>query len=185
MIDAPAQPGPDVRISSPPAKTLILGLGNDMLTDDSVGLQIAHEVRARLAGNPNIDVIDTCEMGLSLLDFMEGYGHVLIVDSVQTGQTPPGFLHEIDTHELKALPEMSPHFLGVGEVLSLGRALGLRVPETVRILAIEVADPFTVSTSITPAVRQALPSIIDRVLACAHELSAFSAASAPAADPAA
>ncbi len=181
MIDAPAQPGPDVRISSPPAKTLILGLGNDILTDDSVGLQIAHEVRARLAGNPNIDVIDTCEMGLSLLDFMEGYDQVLIVDSVQTGQAPPGFLHEIDANELKALPEMTPHFVGVGEVLSLGRILGLRVPEIVRILAIEVADPFTVSTTLTPALHQALPSITDRVLACADELSSFSTASAAAA----
>jgi hydrogenase maturation protease len=156
-------------------RTLVLGLGNDILSDDAVGLHIAQQLRARLADRPNVDVIETCEMGLSLLDFMDGYRQVLIVDSVQTGKVPAGQMHEIEASELKTLPEMSPHFLGIGEVLSLGTALGLNVPQRVKILAIEVADPFTVSTTMTPAICQAVPAIIERAVNCIDGLSAAAA----------
>ena len=52
-------------------KVLLLGLGNDILSDDGVGLHIVREIRNRLNGREDIDVIDTCEMGLSLLDMID------------------------------------------------------------------------------------------------------------------
>ena len=64
-------------------------------------------------------------MGLALLDFITGYSAVVIVDSIQTGQAAPGFVHELDAASLKQLTGRTPHFLGVGETLALGRQLGL------------------------------------------------------------
>jgi Ni,Fe-hydrogenase maturation factor len=58
---------------------------------------------------------------------------------------------------------VSPHFLGIGETLALGKELGLSVPSEVKIFAIEVEDPFTVGTRLTPAVAAALPGIVERV----------------------
>jgi len=49
----------------------------------------------------------------------------------------------------------------VGEVLALGRQLGLSVPRRVKILAIEVQDPVTVGTSLTPALEEVLPVIVN------------------------
>jgi hypothetical protein len=57
-------------------------------------------------------------------------------------------------------------------MVALGRQLGLRVPRRVRIFAIEVQDPFSVGLSMTPPLRDALPSIIARVLATARRLAA-------------
>ncbi len=146
-------------------KILLLGLGNDILSDDAVGLRIAAEVRQRLAGLGDIEVVETAEMGLSLLDFIVGYDTLVLVDAVQTGRHPAGFLHEIDGYDLKVLPTVSPHFLGIGEILALGRELGLHVPRRVRIFAVEVEDPFTVGRQMTARVQQAVPAIVDRISA--------------------
>lgn len=145
-------------------RTLLLGLGNDILSDDGVGLRVAAAIEKRLAGRTDLTVVSTTEMGLSLLDQIVGFDDLVVVDAVQTPQGSPGHMHEIDGQELGSLPAVSPHFLGLGEVLALGRKLGLAVPDRVRIFAIEVQDPFTVSTALTPSLESALPSIVDRVI---------------------
>ena len=159
-------------------EVLILGLGNDILTDDAVGLHVVRELRRRLADQPEIAVEETCEMGLALLDFFVGRRAVILVDSIQTGRVPPGTIHELDAAELKQLTGRTPHFLGVGETLALGRRLGLPMPDQVKIFAIEVEDPFTLGTELTPTLRQAIPRLVDglsrmvRGTAPAHKLVA-------------
>jgi hydrogenase maturation protease len=151
-------------------KLLLLGLGNDILTDDAVGLHVVHELQRELAGHPAIDVRETTEMGLALLDYITGYRAVVIVDSIQTGRAAPGSLHELDATALKQLTGRTPHFVGVSETLALGRQLGLAMPEQVKVLAIEVEDPFTLGTAMTPALQTALPGIVERVRAVLQAL---------------
>ena len=149
--------------ASPAPRLLLLGLGNDILTDDAVGLHVVHELQRELAGHPAIDCRETTEMGLALLDFITGYRAVAIVDSIQTGKAAPGFLHELDALALNQLTGRTPHFVGVSETLALGKQLGLPMPEQVRVFAIEVEDPFTLGTALTPALQAALPGIIARI----------------------
>jgi hydrogenase maturation protease len=157
---------------APPRKkpVLVLGLGNDILSDDAVGLNVAREIRRHLSDSDGIEVQETSEMGLALLDHIVGFADLILVDAVQTRQAPPGFLHEFDDGQLEVLPIVSPHFLGVGETVALGRQLGLPVPGRVKIFAIEVKDPFTVGDSMTPALRRVLRPIALRVLAAARQL---------------
>jgi hydrogenase maturation protease len=152
-------------------QVLLLGLGNDILTDDAVGLHVVRELRLKLAAHPSIDIRETTEMGLALLDFITGYRAVVIVDSIQTRKAPPGFLHELDAASLNQLTGRTPHFVGVGETLALGRQLGLAMPEQVKIFAIEVEDPFTLGTDLTPALQSALPGIVQRIAAAVRRLA--------------
>ena len=154
----------------PARRLLLLGLGNDILTDDAVGLLVVRELRPKLAAHPSIDIRETTEMGLALLDFITGYRAVVIVDSIQTGKASPGFLHELDAPALTQLTGRTPHFVGVGETLALGRHLGLAMPEQVKIFAIEVEDPFTLGTALTPALQAALPGIVQRIAASLRAL---------------
>jgi hydrogenase maturation protease len=142
---------------------LVLGLGNDILTDDAIGLLAARQLQRNLAGQPHVEVRETTEMGLALLDHLTGFSAAVIVDSIQTGRAAPGFLHELDAASLGQLSGRTPHFLGVGETLALGRHLGLPMPKSVKIFAIEVADPFTLGTALTPALQTALPGIVERI----------------------
>jgi len=150
-------------LPGPARPVLVLGLGNDLLTDDAVGLLVVRALRSRFAGHAAIEIGETTEMGLALLDFITGYRVAVLVDSIQTGKAPPGFLHELDAAALHALTGRTPHFVGVGETLALGRQLGLPMPEQVKIFAIEVEDPFTLGTALTPALQSALPGIVQRI----------------------
>jgi hydrogenase maturation protease len=152
-------------------KILVLGLGNDILTDDAVGLHVVRQLREQVAGDPRIEVRETMEMGLALLDFFVGRRAVILVDSIQTGRVPPGTIHEVDANGLKQLTGRTPHFLGVGETLALGRRLDLPMPESVRILAVEVDDPFTLGTEMTLVVQQAVPGVLSQVLSLIRELA--------------
>ncbi len=156
--------------ASPSRPILLLGLGNDILTDDVVGLHVVRELQRELADHPSIDIRETTEMGLALLDYITGYRAVFIVDSIQTGKAAPGVLHELDAAALTQLTGRTPHFVGVSETLALGRQLGLPMPEHVSIFAIEVDDPFTLGTALTPALQAALPGIVDRIRAAVQSL---------------
>lgn len=144
-------------------KTLILGLGNDMLTDDGVGLVVVRQLAGPLRDRTDVEVCETTEMGLALLDFMEGFEQVILVDSIQTGRAEPGTLHEVEAHGVAQLTGRTPHFLGVEDTLALGRELGLTMPQRVTVVAIEVADPFTLGTELTPPVARAVPRALARV----------------------
>ena len=171
ILTAVSQSHTPSELPVPAGQVLLLGLGNDILTDDAVGLHVVRELRLKLAAHPSIDIRETTEMGLALLDFITGYRVVVIVDSIQTGKAPLGFLHELDACALNQLTGRTPHFVGVSETLALGKKLGLVVPEQVKIFAIEVEDPFTVSTDMTPALQSALPGIVERIAAALPELA--------------
>ena len=157
-----------VKSNRAPPRLLILGLGNDILTDDAIGLRVVRGLRPELADLPAIELQETTEMGLALLDYMTGYSSAFIVDSIQTGRAEPGFIHELDASALPRFTGGSPHFLGVGETLALGGKLGLPMPGEVKIFAIETQDPFTLGTRMTPALEGAVPDIVGRIARAAR-----------------
>jgi hydrogenase maturation protease len=152
------------------SRVLVLGLGNDILTDDAVGLQVVELVRQELGAEPGIEVSATTEMGLALLDQIADRDALVLVDAVQTGAAA-GHVQEIDPEQFSGPLASSPHFLGIRETLVLGRMLGLRMPREVRILAIEVADPYTLGTQLTPPVAASVAGAAERAVRIARELA--------------
>lgn len=146
------------------SRLLVLGLGNDILTDDAVGLLVARAVAARLGGDAAVAVRETTEMGLALLDEIADFDALILVDAVQTGRVPPGHIHECDIADLPQVTATSPHFIGVGETAGFGRRLGLAMPGRVRVIAIEVADPYTLGTEPTEVVSAAVAFAVERVI---------------------
>ena len=107
------------------SKTLILGLGNPILSDDGVGLVVAERLRERVDG---VDVISTPLTGLHLLDLMVGYDSVFLIDAMITTESQPGELTFIRPDEI-SLPTLCSHGFNLLEILKLGKKLGLPVPE--------------------------------------------------------
>lgn len=149
---------------NPAPKILVLGLGNDILSDDAIGLRAVREAGQHLAAWPEVELRETQEMGLALLDHLVGYDAVVLVDSIQMGGVPAGTIHQLDPAELPRIVTSAPHFVGVGETLRLGSALDLPMPTQLRILAVEVADPYTLGTQLTEPVENALPNVIDAIV---------------------
>lgn len=89
-------------------KTLILGLGNTILSDDGVGIRIIEELQSRIS-DPDITVSETNVSGLSLLDIIIGYDKVIIVDAIQTvGGKPGTFTSSPRTHSKSAVMPPRP-----------------------------------------------------------------------------
>ncbi|MBZ5514591.1 MAG: hydrogenase maturation protease [Acidobacteriia bacterium] len=146
------------------ASMLVLGLGNDLLKDDAVGIRVAEKLAS--AFPPEVEVRSTSLFGLSLLDELLGREKVLVIDSY----VPEEFVgSEIQERNLDSVGEscgVSPHFVGLGEVREVMRRLGLGFPREVRILAIPVSDPTTFSTEMTPAVA----ALVDEAAARARRI---------------
>ena len=139
----------------------VLCLGNDLLGDDSLGSMLATHVRKFAPSN--VEVLSTPETGFQLLDYVLDVGRLIVVDTVVTGSALPGTIYEIRDAGLKSLTGVSPHYVGLFEVLAVSRYMGLPVAEEVIILAVEADDCSCVGKDMHPAVLAALPGLIKLV----------------------
>jgi hydrogenase maturation protease len=145
-------------------KTLVLGLGNPILSDDGVGIQVAHEVANQL-NNPQVTVAETSAAGLSLLDSILGYDKVIIVDAIQTEKGRAGQIYHMGTEDFSLTKHLSsPHQINLVTALELGKMLNLAMPQEITIFAVEAKDVTSFSEKCTPEVEQAIPEVVKMVL---------------------
>jgi hydrogenase maturation protease len=149
-------------------RALVLGLGNELLSDDAVGVLAARTLEGPLAGRA--DVVASALHGLALLDVFSGYDAAIVVDAVATGTRPVGTVAEIDPASLRPVAGASPHFAGLPEMLELAERLGMRFPSRLRLLTVEVRDLYTVGGRMSPEVSAALPVICESVMRALDEI---------------
>lgn len=145
-------------------KTLVLGIGNPILSDDSAGIKAAQAVAAKVS-DPQVRVAETSEAGLSLLDAIVGYDRVIIIDTVQTGKGRAGQIYRLSPENFSFAKHFSsPHQVNLITALELGRSLGLAVPQQIVIFAVEAQDISNFGERCTPEVEQAIPELVRMVL---------------------
>ncbi len=148
----------------PQPTTLILGLGNPILTDDSVGLRVAAVLKRELADVPDVTVAEDCWGGLQLMERLVGFRRAIIVDAIQSG-APPGTIHRLTPHDLPTQHSASAHDVNLPTALAFGRKLGLVLPPDDRLVlvAIEAVDILTFNETCTPEVEAAIPHAVEAV----------------------
>ncbi len=139
-------------------KTLLVGMGNPILCDDSVGVRLAGDLARRLAGVADLDVVEECSVGgLNLLDVLRGYQRAIVIDSVRTAGGVPGRCYRFDAGALADTRHLTNiHDVNFATALALGRRLGVPLPEDaeIHVFAVEVADNATFSETLTPALEE-------------------------------
>ena len=154
----------------PIMKTLIIGLGNPILTDDGVGVRVAYAVRDALASaaREDVAVTEAGVGGLHLMEMMVGYEQVILVDAIQTPGGQPGTISRLTLDDIAlAVPTQhsaSTHDMNLPTALEMGHRLGLTLPGTIEILAVEAEDVTTFGETCTPAVAAAVPVAAELVL---------------------
>ncbi len=143
-------------------KTIVLGLGNDLIGDDAVGILAARSLKEKLAGQA--DVIESSVSGIALMELLMDYQRAILVDAIHTGECAPGTINILEAEELAPVAAPSPHYAGLPEILSLAKQLQLNFPQEFKIFSIEVEDPYTIGGGLTPAVEAALPNLEQRVM---------------------
>jgi hydrogenase maturation protease len=145
-------------------KALVLGIGNPILSDDGVGIRVAHEVGENLK-DPQVAVSETSAAGLSLLDSMLGYDKVIIIDAIQTKEGKAGQIYRMKPEDFSSAKRLSsPHQINLITALELGRMLNLAMPREISVFAVEAKDTDTFSEKCTPAVEKAIPEVAKMVL---------------------
>ena len=145
-------------------KTVVLGLGNPILSDDAVGLRVVKELEGRV-DQQEVTLIETSVAGLGMLDFLTGYDRAIIIDSIQTVGGQAGQIYRLDPEALDFTRHAaSPHDVNLATALELGKRLELSLPQQIVIFAIEVMDASTFSEECTPEVSRAVPACVEMII---------------------
>lgn len=149
--------------------TLVLGLGNPILTDDGVGIHVVRQVAAHFqpAAGDSVTFAEASVGGLRLLEVITGCDRLILVDAIQTPGGAPGQIHRLSVDDLRASRHAgSTHDLTFSGALAWGRRMGMPLPadEAITILAIDVTEVLTFGETLTPGVAAAVPRAIQSVL---------------------
>lgn len=108
----------------------VVGVGNLLLKDEGIGVHVAHALQ-KLALPHGVKIVDG---GTSpeLLDYVETSEKLIIIDAVETGDTPGSvYRFRLDDLTTEASELISVHELNLISRLKMMRLLGKEPPETV------------------------------------------------------
>ena len=146
-----------------PAKTLILGVGNLLLSDEGVGLRVVERLAATYELPPGVQTLDGGTLGLDLLYYLEDVENLLIVDAVEMGKEP-GTLLRLEGDEVPSFLsiKMSPHQIGIPDMLFAAKLKGL-YPRNVVLWGVQ---PATLDTGLelSPAVVAQVDTLVSKVV---------------------
>jgi hydrogenase maturation protease len=105
-------------LDRPSVETLILGVGNLLLSDEGVGLRVLERLAATYDLPEGVQTLDGGTLGLDLLYYLEGVENLLIIDAVEMGKEP-GTLLRLEGDEVPAFLsiKISPHQIGIPDML--------------------------------------------------------------------
>ena len=157
----PLNNSPEISNVKSKGKTLVLGVGNELLQDEGLGI---HAVRLlqTYALPPEVEVIEGGTAGPQLLSYMDDLERLIILDCIDT-QTSPGSIFRFKPGDLGIFPQeymASIHDVGLLEVLQVADFLG-RQPET----EIFAMQPATIAwgLELSPEIQKCLRQFTDLV----------------------
>ena len=145
-------------------RRLVLGVGNPIMSDDKVGIAVAEVLAGRLGDRAELRTSE--RGGLDLVELLDGCDHAVVVDAWLAPDQPPGTILVRRVEDFSGSQHLyGAHGVDLPTALQLGRVLGGDMPARVDVVGVVVADPFTVSERMTPAVADAVDRTAERVLA--------------------
>jgi hydrogenase maturation protease len=149
-------------------KTLVIGLGNPILSDDGVGWRVVEELQSKIV-NPKSEIELDCVSlgGLSLMERMLGYQRVILIDAMETGRSPAGSVQVFPLASLSypmAGHSASTHDATLMTALAAAQALNLPIPKSVDVVAIEAKNVYDFTEELSPPVAAAVPVACQTVL---------------------
>jgi len=141
---------------------VIIGLGNDILRDDGVGIHCVSDLEGAFPSDL-VAIKKSAVGGIDLLHLLTNHRLAIIIDAMVTGKHPPGTVVHMNAEELPPPTEfIQSHNLHLPTALALGEQLGLDMPHRVEIIAVEVKDYITFGEreEMSDEVRSAMPEVI-------------------------
>ncbi len=144
-------------------KVVVLGVGNVILADEGVGVRVVEAFEREYTLPEGVVVIDAGTSGMEMLEDLSGLDFLLVVDAIAAGRAP-GELVQLRGDEVPVFfrRNLSPHGIGLSDVLAALEFLGAEPKETV-ILGVQPTS-LELSTELTPAIAARVPELVAQVV---------------------
>jgi len=153
-------------------KTIIIGLGNTVLSDDGAGVFVARLLSERF-GSADVSVIETESAGMNLMEMLNGFDRAFLIDAILLNAEDAGTVFRLRADDLQITPRLSScHDIDIVTALELGKQLGLHMPGEVTVFAIQGDDMKTLQEGCTPNVEGCLLPLADEIEALVKEKDA-------------
>jgi len=118
--------------------TVVLGLGNLLMSDDGIGVHVLQLLRDRYADLPDVEFIDAGTAGLSILHWLADRQKAILIDCARMGVEPATIKRFTpdQVRTTKTITSRSLHQFDLLSVIDLARRLD-RCPAQIVIFAIE------------------------------------------------
>jgi hydrogenase maturation protease len=152
-------------------KTLVLAIGNSLLTDEGVGihaLQALEKLHPELEG---VTYMDGGTLSFTLAGAVEDTDNLIVLDATQL-KSEPGTVDCLVNEEMDVFLgtcKRSVHDIGLLDLLDISRLTG-NLPERRALVAIQ-PDVIDWGEYPTERVAAAIPVVVDKVLALMQEWS--------------
>lgn len=149
--------------SSPAKKTVILGVGNLLLSDEGVGVHVAEKMM-KMDLPHGIEVIEGGTDGFGLIDIISEADRLVVVDAVKGG-AKPGSIYKFNIEDVPDSPKMyktSVHQVGILEVVHLSELITEKRPQTT-VIGIE-PESVEMGMELSATVGAVVPRVIELAL---------------------
>jgi len=121
--------------------TVIIGLGNVLMTDDGAGIHLVRSLAARASAFPMTEFLDLGTAGMTVLHALAGRRNAIILDCARMNQAPGAICRFMPDQvaSVKDVPRFSLHEGDLLDILTIARRVG-DYPATVIIYGIQPAS---------------------------------------------
>jgi len=155
-------------------RTLVLGLGNLVHSDDGFGVHAIETLRGDVRIPSEVELLDGGTQGLNLLHHLSGVDRLLVIDAIDAG-VPSGTLLRFEGKSLQGLPgKSSVHQLGFSDLMIALQLLD-DAPNEVVVLGVQPSSTEW-GAELSPSVASALPALLDLVV---HQLNSWKGLTVP------
>jgi hydrogenase maturation protease len=153
-------------------KTLILGLGNNILTDDGIGPRLVRDLSKMIVG-PDIHYNTAFCGGLEIIEYIKDYEQVIFIDAIHTPKGKPGDVYYFIPSDFRETSHLSSlHDVSFLTALKLGGSLNLDLPTDLHIIAIEIIEDLEFSEEFTTPLKKRYPGILGEVFILIKRITA-------------
>ena len=145
-------------------KTLILGVGNYLMSDDGLSVHVLERLQNSGLIPDEVEMVDGGTCGLDLLRYLEGVTNLVIIDAVNQRGGVPGTIIRLEGNQVPAYLSLkiSPHDIGLPDLLATAKLRDL-YPEHIVVLGIQPAS-LEISVTLSPQVEEKIDTLIDLIV---------------------
>lgn len=152
-------------------KILVLGIGNDILSDDGIGPHLIRDLSHQV-NYPHVVFETSCLGGMEVLELICHYNTVIILDAIKTRGGIPGTVYLMQPEDFRETAHLSSfHDVNFLTALKLGHHLDMSLPEKIWIIAIEILEDLEFSASLTPPLQAKYPAILAEIVEFVEQAS--------------